>query len=252
MAVTGNDDARGKGAAATTLTTTSTTQVFVGSWHKHNTTINKWWGMRWQWQQRVKSTNAEGEGHGNDNGRRMSAYAAIIDEGWNDALDPFLPLKTAGADDAHDRNNTTINHDDGGGQNAAEPTTMWEDGNGGSNSGNWQPRGGKDLMLSSEKETIEQNQACREAKIMKSLLKKIVWVIVGTGGFVPDHWPASHKCRRKQACLGPALNWPMDSHHHLAAWCKWHNNGKLWPIILTGAHVELICKNSTPIQPDSI
>ena len=37
-----------------------------------------------------------------------------------------------------------------------------------------------------------------------------------------------------------------------AVWLKCFYNGKSWPIILTGAHVELICKNSTPIQPDSI
>ena len=54
----------------------------------------------------------------------------------NDALGPFLPLKTAGADNAHNRNNTTINHNNGGGQNAAEPATRWEDNDGGSNGDN--------------------------------------------------------------------------------------------------------------------
>ena len=45
----------------------------------------------------------------------------------NDALGPFLPLKTAGADNAHNRNNTAINDDNGGGQNTAEHATKWED-----------------------------------------------------------------------------------------------------------------------------
>ncbi len=31
--------------------------------------------------QRAKITNAKGEGHTDDNGRRMSAYASIIDVG---------------------------------------------------------------------------------------------------------------------------------------------------------------------------
>ena len=53
-----------------------------------------------------------------------------------DALGPFLLLKTAGPDNAHDRNNTTINANNDRGQNVAEPATMWEDVYGGSNGGN--------------------------------------------------------------------------------------------------------------------
>jgi hypothetical protein len=36
----------------------------------------------------------------------------------NNALGLFLSLKTAGANDAQNRNNTTISHNDGRGQNA--------------------------------------------------------------------------------------------------------------------------------------
>ncbi len=54
----------------------------------------------------------------------------------NNALGLTLLLKTAGVDNAHNRNKTTINHNVGGGQNAAEPATRWEDNNGGSNGDN--------------------------------------------------------------------------------------------------------------------
>ncbi len=57
---------------------------------------------------------------------------------WDDdnTLGLTLLLKTAGVDNAHDRNSTTINHNDGGGQNMAEPATRWEDNDGGSNGDN--------------------------------------------------------------------------------------------------------------------
>ena len=54
----------------------------------------------------------------------------------NNSLGPFLLLKTAEADDAHDRNNTTINANNGGGQNVAEHATTWEHNYGSSNCGN--------------------------------------------------------------------------------------------------------------------
>ena len=54
----------------------------------------------------------------------------------DNALGLTLLLKTAGVDNAHDRNNTTINHNDGGWQNKVEPATRWEDNDGGSNGDN--------------------------------------------------------------------------------------------------------------------
>ena len=86
------------------------------------------------------------------------------------ALGITLLLKTAGANNAHDRNNTTINHNDCRGQNVAEPATRWEDNGVDSNGDNDSQAdgktdsqvGSKDLMLSSEKEAIKQNQACQE------------------------------------------------------------------------------------------
>jgi hypothetical protein len=57
---------------------------------------------------------------------------------WDDdnALGLTLLLNTAGVDIAHNRNNTTINHNNGRGQNAAEATTRWEDNDSGSNGNN--------------------------------------------------------------------------------------------------------------------
>ena len=81
--------------AATTRTMTSTMHVFVGGWHKHNTTINKWWGRIWRWQRRARRTDAEGKGHSNDNGRRMSAYAAIIDKGWQQCSGPLSVVENS-------------------------------------------------------------------------------------------------------------------------------------------------------------
>ncbi len=54
----------------------------------------------------------------------------------NNALGLTLLLKTTGVDKAHNRNNTTINHNDGGGQNMADPTARWEDNDSGSNGDN--------------------------------------------------------------------------------------------------------------------
>ncbi len=120
-------------------------RFFVGGRHKHNTTINKWWGRRWWWQQHAKMTNVEGKGHGNDNGRRMSAYASIINKGWRQC------------------------------------------------SGSRQQ--GFDVII---------GEGGHQTKSGMS-----------RGGFAPNHQPARRGCHHKQACLRPALNWPMDSHHHL-------------------------------------
>ena len=149
-------------------------------------------------------------------------------------LGPFLSLKIAGADNSHDRNNTTINHDNGGGQNAAEPAMTWEDNYDSSNNGNWQPTRQQGFDVVIKKNGIKQKSG---------MLRE---------GSAPNHWPVSRRCCCKQACLGPALNRPIDSHHYLAAWHKWHNNNKTWPIILTGTCLDLISKNSTLIQLDSI
>jgi hypothetical protein len=105
----------------------------------------------------------EGEGHGNDNGGRMSIYTAIIDKrDDNDALGLVLLLKTTGADYAHNRNNTTINHNNGGGQNVAEPGQRGKATTAAATATTESQAGGKDLMLSSEKEAIKLNQTCRE------------------------------------------------------------------------------------------
>ena len=86
--------------------------------------------------------------------------------GWS--LGPFLLLKTAGANDAHTRNNTTINRNQWQQQNlqwrgktrTSAATTATDS-----------QAGGKNLMSLSEKEVIKQNQSCWETVLLSDILQ---------------------------------------------------------------------------------
>ena len=95
----------------------------------------------------------------------------------DNALGLFLSLKTARADNAHDRNNTTINHDNGGGQNVAEQDV------------------GRELWQQQRQQLTAKLAArirCRHWR--RRLLNEIRHV---KRSFAPNHQPVSCGCRCK-------------------------------------------------------